>query len=182
MTEQTESRVAVSVPRGSELLPFHLPAPSSTPLLPAQRQVDIEAVQYICIRVADIRKAEAFYQGLFGMDILYRAHRTDNGWTFLPADFDWDAGIRQGVLPDYVLLRNGPLSLLLEFAGRGAVFVEPRLSHISLRVAPETLLDIRGEVLVRGYAVAEDLPHSFLFRDPFGVMWHLATSETGPGQ
>lgn len=163
----------VPAPPGSGLLPYGLPDPGAQPLLPATRTVRIEAFQHVAIRVADLQVAENFYREFFGMEVVWRVRRAGDAWEYLPLDFDWDAGLRSGVFPQYVLLRNGPLALLLQFAGRGTVFVEPRLVHLSLRVAPETLLELRAEVLIRGYAVAESDEHSFVFRDPFGITWHL---------
>jgi len=155
------------------VLPYGLPEPTGGPLLPAKRQLAIEAVEHIAVRVADIRRAEAFYHDVFGMDVVFRARQAGDRWELLPADLDWDAALRQGIYPDFCYLRNGPLALLLEWAGRGTVFVEPRLQHISLRVAPESLIELRGLALARGYAVSEDRRHSFVFRDPFGITWHL---------
>lgn len=161
------------------ILPYGLPSPDSGPLVPAERQLAIEAVEHIGIRVADIRRAEAFYHEVFAMDVVFRARRAGETWQLLPADFDWDAGLREGIYPDYCYLRNGPLGLLIQWAGRGTVFVEPRLQHISLRVAPEALLELRGVALARGYAVSELREHSFVFRDPFGITWHLTDGRAG---
>lgn len=163
----------VPAPTGPGTLPYGLPAPTGTPLLAAPRSVQIEALEHVAIRVADLRVAEAFYREFFGMEVVWRVHRAGEQWEYLPADYDWETGFRAGIIPQYVLLRNGPLALLLQFAGRGTVFVEPRLVHLSLRVSPQTLLELRAEVLVRGYAVAESRDHSFVFRDPFGITWHL---------
>lgn len=163
----------VPAPPGSGRLPFALPDPGTEPLLPAPRTLRLEALQHIAIRVADLPAAERFYREFFGMEVVWRVRRAGQGWEYLPADFDWGTALRTGIVPEYVLLRNRPLQLLLQFAGRGTVFVEPRLVHVSLRVAPETLLELRAEVLVRGYAVAESGEHSFVFRDPFGLTWHV---------
>lgn len=163
----------VPAPPGSGLLPYRLPDPAREPLLPAPRALRIEAIQHVAIRVADLRTAESFYREFFGMEVVWRVRHAGERWEYLPADFDWDAGIRTGIYPQYVLLRNGPLALLLQFAGRGTVFVEPRLVHLSLRVAPETLAELRAEVLVREYPVAQSDEHAFVFRDPFGITWHL---------
>ena len=136
------------------------------------------ANSHIAIRVADIRRAEAFYHDFFGMDVIFRARQAGERWDFLPADFDWDAGLRQGIYPEYCYLRNGPLALLIQAAGRGTVFIEPRLQHISLRVAPESLVELRGVALARGYAVSEDQRHSFVFRDPFGEPAEIRMGES----
>ncbi|MDW7982233.1 MAG: VOC family protein [Thermomicrobium sp.] len=175
MSEQVvpSQPVSVAAPAGSGLLPYRLPDPVTQPLLPAPRSVAIEAFQHVAIRVADLQTAESFYREFFGMEVVWRVRRAGESWEYLPADFDWDAGPRTGVFPQYVLLRNGPLALLLQFAGRGTVFVEPRLVHLSLRVSSETLLELRADVLVRGYAIAESDDHSFVFRDPFGITWHV---------
>ncbi len=175
MSEQIAPTQAALVPAplGSGLLPYGLPDPGAQPLLPSGRTVRIEAFRHVAIRVADLQVAECFYREFFGMEVVWRVRRAGEAWEYFPSDFDWDAGLRSGVFPQYVLLRNGPLALLLQFAGRGTVFVEPRLVHLSLRVTPETLLELRADVLVRGYAVAESNEHSFVFRDPFGITWHV---------
>ncbi len=168
----------VPAPTGSGALPYGLPDLPEQPLLPAPRRLRIEALQHVAIRVADLQTAETFYRDFFGMELVWRVRRSGERWEYLPADFDWDAGIQLGILPHYVLLRNGPLALLLQFAGRGTVFVEPRLVHLSLRVDTETLAELRAEVLVRGYPVAQSEEHAFVFRDPFGITWHLTDSAT----
>jgi catechol 2,3-dioxygenase-like lactoylglutathione lyase family enzyme len=165
----------------SAVLPYGLPEPTAGSLLSAERRLAIEAVEHIALRVADIRRAESFYHDVFGMDIVLRARRTGERWELLPADLDWDAALRQGIYPDYCYLRNGPLALLLQWAGRGTVFVEPRLQHLSLRVSPEALIELRGLALARGYAVSEDRRHSFVFSDPFGITWHLTDGQARTG-
>lgn len=163
----------------ASLQPYGLNVATDEPLIRAERSLVIEAVDHIAIRVANIRRAETFYHEFFQMDVVLRARRTDDGWEKLPADYDWEAGLRQGVYVDMVYLQHPPLSLVLLGAGRGAIFQEPRLDHISLRLSPGSLMTIRAQALVRSFSTIRDEPHSFMFRDPFGITWHLTDGAAG---
>src|SRR5690606_35495193 len=138
------------------LQPYALsPAPEG-PVSQAERSLVIEAIDHLAIRVANIRKAEEFYRDFFQMDVVLRAHRENGNWVRLPSDYDWEEGLRQGVYVDLVYLSHPPLSLVLREAGRGAIFTEPRLDHVSLRVSPGTLLTIRAQALIRSFPVTDD--------------------------
>jgi catechol 2,3-dioxygenase-like lactoylglutathione lyase family enzyme len=154
-------------------LPYGLSLSSTMVVLRAERPLEITAFDHIALRVADVRRAEAFYHELFQMDILTRARRVNGQWEAMPNDYSWNEGVRTGVFPEVVALRNGPIAVLLENAGRGAVMNEPRLAHIALRVTAETLASLRAVVLIRSFTVTQDEPHDFRFIDPFGVVWHL---------
>lgn len=145
-------------------------------MIPVDRSLVIDAVDHIAIRVADIRRAEEFYREFFQMDLVLRAWRNNGTWEELPADYDWEQGIRQGMVADLVYLQHPPLTLALRYAGQSSVFAEPRLDYISLRVSPGTLLTIRAQALVRAFPVVEDSPHAFIFRDPYGITWHITDS------
>ncbi|MBX6343194.1 MAG: hypothetical protein IRY97_12100, partial [Thermomicrobiaceae bacterium] len=95
-------------------------------------------------------------------------------WEPLPPDYDWDEGIRLGALPQIVLMRHEPLELALVSAGRGAIRPEPQLVHVAMQVPPDTLRRLRAQALVRSHPVLADRPHEFVFRDPFGIVWHLS--------
>lgn len=174
-----ESGVATTEPTagvgatGASLQPYGLTVATEGPVVKSERSIAIERVEHIAIRVANIRRAEEFYSSFFQMDVMLRARREGENWTRLPADYDWDAGLREGVICELVYLQTGNLALVLLEAGRGAIFVEPRLGHISLRVSAEALTTLRAQALVRSAPVTTDQPHSFVFQDPFGVTWHL---------
>jgi catechol 2,3-dioxygenase-like lactoylglutathione lyase family enzyme len=138
-----------------------------------EQTLEFLAIDHIAIRVADVRRAEAFYHEFFEMDIVMRARRIGDEWEPIATDFDWHEALGAGFFPDLVYLRNGPLSLYVINAGRGAVMIEPRLAHIGLRVTPQTLTALRGIALIRAFSVVEDSPHTFRFRDPYGLTWNL---------
>ncbi|MDI3339270.1 MAG: VOC family protein [Sphaerobacter sp.] len=157
----------------ASLQPYGLTQAPEGPVIEAERSLVIEAIDHLAVRVADIQRAEEFYRDFFQMDLVLRAHHVDGTWERLPRDYDWDEGLRQGITVDLVYLSHPPLSLVLLNAGRGAVFAPPRIDHISLRVSPGTLLTIRAQALVRSFPVLAEQPHTFIFRDPFGLTWHL---------
>jgi catechol 2,3-dioxygenase-like lactoylglutathione lyase family enzyme len=140
----------------------------------AERSLEFVGFDHLGLKVANIRHAERFYSEFFQMDVIQRAQLVGDDWEVLPLDFDWDEGLNTGVYPDLVELKNGPVRLILLNSGRGAVMAaEPRLDHLSFRLTSESLATIRANALVRSFAVAQDTPHSFVFRDPFGITWHL---------
>lgn len=155
------------------LQPYGLPLGNRPPLVTAERSLTIEGIDYIAIRVANIRRAETFYSGFFQMDVIFRAHHNESDWHELPPDYDWDQGIRDGNYVDLVYLTRPGLSLVLLGAGVAAIFVEPRLGHISLRVSSGSLLTIRAQALVLSFPVSQDEDHSFVFRDPYDITWHI---------
>ena len=154
--------------------PYELVALAGSPLIPAEHTLEIQAVTHIALRVNNIRHAEDFYHAFFQMDVVVRAYRTRDHWESLPANFDWDEGVRTGVYPDFVYLRHGPLALLVINAGAAAVLNEQRIAYVALRVSPPSLTALRGEVLVRSFAVTRSTEHELTFRDPFGITWRLS--------
>ena len=164
---------ASSAGASAALEPYGLGVPAGGPLVAVEQTLVFEAIDHIAIRVALMRRAEEFYTGFFQMNVELRARRQGEAWATLPRDYDWDAGVRQGVFADLVYLSHPPLRLVLLEAGRGAIFQEPRLGHISLRVAAGALAALRAEALVRSLPVMRDQPHTCIFQDPFGITWHL---------
>ncbi len=154
-------------------LPYGLAIAADTMVSESQHTLQLEAIDHIALRVANINQAEDFYHELLEMDVVARARRSGDGWDVMPADFDWIEGLRSGYYPELVILRNGPISIFLVNAGRGTVMNEPRLAHIGLRVSTQTLATLRGIVLIRSFPVIEDNVHGFRFRDPYGMTWHL---------
>ena len=154
--------------------PYGLVIPRETAIIKAEHSLEIQAIDHIALRVASIQRAEAFYHEFLEMDVVARARRSGDDWEIMPIDFDWTVGLNTGFYPEMVVLRNGPINLLLLNAGHGAVMNEPRLAHIGLRVSSETLGFLRGTVLIRSYPVVQDDLHAFRFRDPYGITWHLS--------
>jgi catechol 2,3-dioxygenase-like lactoylglutathione lyase family enzyme len=158
-------------------LPYGLNIPRGTAVIKAEHTLDLQAFDHVALRVASIQRAETFYHEFFEMDVVARARRSADTWEIMPVDFNWTVGLNTGFYPELVVLRNGPVNLLLLNAGHGAVMNEPRLAHIGLRVSSQTLGFLRGTVLVRSYPVVQDDLHAFRFRDPYGITWHL--TDTG---
>jgi catechol 2,3-dioxygenase-like lactoylglutathione lyase family enzyme len=158
-------------------VPYGARIASSAVVAPAQKRVRLGPVDHLALRVRDIRRAEAFYQDFFGMDVVYRAHREENRWQFLDEDYDWNEVISTGVVPELVRLENEPLGLVLVNIGRGQTLHEPRLAYLSVRVPAETLNEIRGRALFSSFTVQEDSPRSFRFVDPFGLTWQLVAQQ-----
>ena len=157
--------------------PYGLAIPRNTAIIEAEHTLDLQAFDHVAVRVASIQRAEAFYHEFFEMDVVARARRSGDNWEIMPTNFDWNEGLNTGFYPELVVLRNGPINLLLLNAGHGAVMNEPRLAHIGLRVSSDTLGFLRGTVLIRSYPVVQDDLHAFRFRDPYGLTWHL--TDTG---
>jgi catechol 2,3-dioxygenase-like lactoylglutathione lyase family enzyme len=153
--------------------PYGLVIPRDTAIIKAEHSLDIQAFDHVALRVASIQRAETFYHEFLEMDVMARARRSGDNWEIMPVDFDWTVGLNTGFYPELVVLRNGPVNLLLLNAGHGAVMIEPRLAHIGLLVSSETLGFLRGTVLIRSYPVVQDDLHAFRFRDPYGITWHL---------
>lgn len=177
MTPERGAQPPAAASTGGVLQPYGLAEPA-TPIARAQEPLAILGIDHIAIRVAQMARAEAFYHEFFQMDIVLRARRNAEGtWEPLPADYDWDEAIRTGTDAEMVYLRHPQLSIALRAAGRGTIFREPRVERISLRVTPEALATIRAEALVRSFAVTKDEPHSFIFQDPYDIIWHI--TDTG---
>jgi len=153
--------------------PYGLDIPKGAAVAEAEHTLDLHAFDHIALRVASIQRAESFYHDLFEMDVVARARRSGDDWEIMPVDFDWTEGLNTGYYPELVVLRNGPITLLLLNAGHGAIMIEPRLAHVGLRVSSESLGFLRGTVLIRSYPVIQDDLHAFRFRDPYGITWHL---------
>jgi hypothetical protein len=148
-----------------ELLPTGEPA----------RRLRVRAVNYIQMQVNDLRRAEAFYQDFFAMDLLGRMKRGAEG-TLVPMtrDFRWDDALRTGDLPDVTFLANGPLVLAVQNVGLGVVLQQGPLEMVSLGVDARTFATLKGEVLMRPLTVLRAGVASFAFRDPLGVNWEIA--------
>ena len=159
------------------LLPYGVTLSSSTAVLRPERTLEFEAIDHVAIRVADVRRAEAFYHDFFEMDVVLRARRFHDNWEVLPSTFDYNEGLTTGYYPEIIHLRNGVLKIVLVNAGRGAVINEHRVEHVGLRVPQATLTAIRGVALVRNFSVEQDDRQAFRFTDPYGITWHLATGE-----
>lgn len=148
----------------------------STAVVPADTTINLGEFDNVAINVRDIGHAEAFYRNFFGMNVSYRALREGDSWKHLDADYDYEAGIRSGELPEFVRMENGPVSLVLINVGGGQVLHEPRVAYISLNVPLETKNHLRGKALFSSFTIQEDSPRAFRFVDPFGIVWQIVAA------
>src|SRR5690606_10995215 len=73
----------------------------------------------IVLDVADPAKPQRVYGELFGLELVGRGNRTENGgWEFLEPEYDTEQGSQWGVTPQYAFLQNGQLSIALRRVGR----------------------------------------------------------------
>jgi hypothetical protein len=162
------------VPATETVMPAGLSPPSEGPIITVPKTLEFFTSEQVLIRVRDIRWAETVYRDLFEMDVVIRARRAGDQWEPLPRDFDWEVGIRTGVYPELAVLQHEPLSLVLLSVGRGSAASELELQHVNLVVSPKSLLTLRAKVLMHPFPMAENQPHYFTFRDPYGTVWHIS--------
>ena len=134
-------------------------------------------VTHIAVNVPALRQAEAYYCGLFGLEV---AWRDSEGAASMFAT--WDELDAAGVEPEVVLLWRDAFRLALaRGAGNGAPGAVG-LNHAGLQVSRETLSAVRDRVLTTGER-AQDAGSGvgFSFADRYGVRWELDTrSYTDP--
>jgi len=157
------------------------PAPAALAVQEAERErlVRFRALNHIAVRVNDLPKAERFYADFFNMELLGRARRDPIG-EYIPLDgaYGWQQARRQGAEADVAFLRNGPVTLALIRAGRGARLESAIFDHLSVTVDATTYTRVKGEVLMRSFLTLVVGETTFTFRDPFGVVWELRVQGT----
>lgn len=163
------------------LLPYGVTLSSDMAVMRAERELEFLGLDHLAVRVADVRRAEAFYHEFFQLDVVQRSRFSPAGWEVMPSTYDYAEGHTSGYYPELVYLRNGALTLVLINAGRGSVLAEARVAHIGLRVPRETLTTLKAVALVRNFAVEEDARDAFRFTDPFGLTWHLTAAGLSGG-
>jgi catechol 2,3-dioxygenase-like lactoylglutathione lyase family enzyme len=120
--------------------------------------------------VPNIRAAEAYYQSLFGMELIGREAAQEDGlWYTLPLDKGWDDARAAGIELGMLALRKGELvlGLFLGDAPQGQVFA------IGLNMSPEEIAKIRSR-LPSDAEVGMDEPDGLEFRDPYKIVWQLS--------
>jgi len=138
------------------------------------RRVAIRELNHIALFIADLAKAERFYIGFLGMDLVGRGRRAGTGgYEAVELDYRWDEAARAGREADVSFLRNGPLVLALHRVGRGARLDRGVLDHISIRVDAVTFTAIKGQVLMQSMELIASAETAFAFRDPLGITWEL---------
>lgn len=141
----------------------------------------IRAVNYVLVQVADLRKAEAFYQDFFAMRLLGRVRRGADGTVVpVPRDYSWEQALQTGELADISFLSNGPLTLAAQRMGLANLLDRGAIDMISLGVDARSFAAIKGEVLMRPFTVLRSGVASFVFRDPFNVNWEIAVVGSVP--
>jgi catechol 2,3-dioxygenase-like lactoylglutathione lyase family enzyme len=126
------------------------------------------ACKYIALHVPDLRSAEDFYRGVFGVELLFRETERDGTWWTLPAARGWDDAVAAGVEICMVALgRDDFVLALLAGAPRpGAVY------EVSLGLAPDEVDSLR-ERAPDGLDLLESADGFMRFEDPFGFRWVL---------
>ena len=128
------------------------------------------SVRHIALVVPNLREAEAYYQSLFGMELIGREAELEDGlWYTLPFDKGWDDAQAAGIKLGMLALRKSEIVLAL-FAGdapQGQVFV------IGLAMSPEEINGIRSR-LPSNTELEMDEPDGLEFRDPFKIIWQIS--------
>ena len=156
-------------------------APGAVAVREQTRRVALRALNHVAIQVADLARAEQFYADFFGMDLLGRARRGERGaYQPIDGDYRWDEAVRTGTEADVSFVGNGPLTLALQRAGRGARLERGVLDHLSVAVDATTFTTLKGEALMRPLTVLASSDAAFTFRDPFGLVWELTVQASVP--
>ncbi len=144
-------------------------------------RVVIESVNYLAINVADLAKAEEFYNELFGLEVVARTKSDEMGsYRLLSADYDPVTAVMTDEIADDSFLRNGALLIALHRVGRGARVERLLIDRVSIRVDAETYNQLRGKVLMRNYENLGGGQTYFAFRDPYGVPWEVTMAGALP--
>jgi catechol 2,3-dioxygenase-like lactoylglutathione lyase family enzyme len=131
-------------------------------------------IRHIALFVPDLRQAEAYYQTLFGMDLIGREAELEGGlWYTLPFDKDWDDARAAGIELGMLALRKGDIVLAL-FSGD----VPPgQVYAIGITLSVEEIARIRTQ-LPPDTEVWMDEPGSLGFRDPYQIIWQISAPGT----
>ncbi len=133
------------------------------------------SLRHIALAVPDLREAEAYYQSVFGMELIGREAELEDGlWYTLPLDKGWDDARAAGIDLGMLTLRKGEIVLAL-FSGdapQGQVFA------IRLAMSPEEIAKIRSR-LPSDAEVGMDEPDGLEFRDPYKIIWQLSVPGGG---
>lgn len=151
---------------------------SAVELIDADEELTNQGVRYAVIPVLRLEPAERLYGELLGLRLVQRLRRdtsaNGDGWEELGVDYDHGAAEDQNSEADLVFMRNGPLNIALQRAGRAARLDYSRSSNeIGIAVDPPTAARLKAIVLMRGFTMLNSTASAFAFRDPFGVVWEI---------
>lgn len=137
------------------------------------RRVNLRAINHIAVAVNDPAKAENFYQQFLNFELTGRARNTAAGLEPVELSYRWDDATKDGKPADVSFLTNGPVTLAIHRAGRGARIEAGVVDHVSVAVDGASFAAIKGEALVRPLTLSAVTDKAFRFRDPFGVTWEI---------
>jgi catechol 2,3-dioxygenase-like lactoylglutathione lyase family enzyme len=92
--------------------------------------MSLSSFTHIALRVERLREAEAFYCGLFGLEVAWREAETPDGWYTLPDWAGWDEAAGAGIDLGIVMLYGDGLRLALEAVE--TVAANGQLSHVGI--------------------------------------------------
>jgi catechol 2,3-dioxygenase-like lactoylglutathione lyase family enzyme len=137
-------------------------------------------LNHVSVQVNDLAKAERFYGEFLNMELLGRGRATSEGrFEVLDGGYSWKEAQFSGNEADVSIVRNGPVTLALHRAGRGARLDRGVIERLSVTVDATTFANLKGEALMRPLTVLATSDTSFAFLDPFGVVWEMTVQHTG---
>lgn len=143
------------------------------------RHVEFRRLNHVSVQVNDLAKAERFYAEFLNMSLLARGRNSNQSRIeVLDGGYDWEDAKRHGTEADVSLMRNGPVTLALQRAGRGARLDRGLMDRLSVTVDATTFANLKGEALLRPLTIMASDDTSFSFLDPFGVVWELTVQHT----
>jgi catechol 2,3-dioxygenase-like lactoylglutathione lyase family enzyme len=131
----------------------------------------LHAFTHVALRVDHLREAEAYYCGLFGLEVAWRQAETPDGWYRLPQSAGWDDAERAGIDLSIVMLYRGGLRIALEAVE--SVAEDGRLAHVGIFADEDELEGLRETVADTGGDVVTDREQALIFDDRFGVRWEV---------
>jgi catechol 2,3-dioxygenase-like lactoylglutathione lyase family enzyme len=130
----------------------------------------LHAFTHVALRVEQLREAEAYYCGLFRLEVAWREAETPDGWYTLPDSSGWDDAEQAGIDLAIVMLYRDGLRLALE-AAESAV-EQGRLAHLGI-FADEEEFKLLREAAQAGGEIVTDVERALIFDDRFGVRWEV---------
>jgi catechol 2,3-dioxygenase-like lactoylglutathione lyase family enzyme len=128
--------------------------------------------RYLAFFVDDLQAAETFYGCVFGMRLLFRESKQDDGlWHTLRQELDWDVAAARGIEADMVALQRDDFVLALFQGSPRPGTVKEICFAMPAEAVDEVRANLTDDVPVRS------LQSSLTFADPFGFTWTLR--ETG---